>query len=106
MKRNGDVMRSDRLKQVMQEIDSTFDEKDLGMAKFSRFAQEAAQRGLIRVTEKARERRLHTRPAAKPVRWRCREAWRLDFRVLSSKTAGTVARDGCEQGLAVYSVRS
>src|SRR6476661_8071008 len=51
MKRNGDVMRSDRLKQVMQEIDSTFDEKDLGMAKFSRFAQEAAQRGLIRVTK-------------------------------------------------------
>jgi hypothetical protein len=35
----------------MQEIDSTFDEKDLGMAKFSRFAQEAAQRGLIRVTK-------------------------------------------------------
>jgi len=26
--------------------------------------------------------------------------------VLSSKTAGTVARDGCKQGLAVYSVRS
>ncbi|MEO8881772.1 MAG: NYN domain-containing protein [Gemmatimonadaceae bacterium] len=51
MKRNGDVMRSDRLKQVMQEVDSTFDEKDLGMAKFSRFAQEAAQRGLIRVTK-------------------------------------------------------
>ena len=46
MKRNGDVMRSDRLKQVMQEIDSTFDEKDLGMAKFSRFVQDAAQRGL------------------------------------------------------------
>lgn len=34
------------------------------------------------------------------------EAWRLDFRALSSKTAGTVARDGCKQGLAVYSVRS
>jgi uncharacterized protein (TIGR00288 family) len=50
MKRNGDVMRSDRLKQVMQEIDSSFDEKNLGMAKFSRFCQEAAQRGLIRVT--------------------------------------------------------
>src|SRR5690348_17362166 len=50
MKRNGDVMRSDRLKQVMQEIDSTFDEKDLGMAKFSRFVQEAAQRGLLTVT--------------------------------------------------------
>ena len=51
MKRNGDVMRSDRLKQVMQEIDATFDEKDLGMAKFSRFCQEAAHRGLITVTK-------------------------------------------------------
>src|SRR6476620_478685 len=51
MKRNGDVMRSDRLKQVMVEIDSTFDEKDLGMAKFSRFVQDAVQRGLIRVTK-------------------------------------------------------
>ena len=51
MKRNGDVMRSDRLKQVMQEIDSTFDEKDLGMSKFSRFVQEAAQRGLIAVSK-------------------------------------------------------
>ena len=51
MKRNGDVMRADRLKQVMQQIDSSFDEKDLGMSKFSRFAQEAAQRGLIRVTK-------------------------------------------------------
>jgi len=51
MKRNGDVMRSDRLKQVMQEIDASFDEKNLGMAKFSRFAQEAAQRGLLRATK-------------------------------------------------------
>jgi hypothetical protein len=44
-------MRSDRLKQVMQEIDSTFDEKDLGMAKFSRFVQEAVQRGLLSATK-------------------------------------------------------
>ena len=51
MKRNGDVMRSDRLKQVMQEIDASFDESDLGMAKFSRFAQEAERRGLIRITK-------------------------------------------------------
>ena len=50
MKRNGDVMRADRLKQVMQEIDASFDEKDLGMAKFSRFVQEAAQRGLLTVS--------------------------------------------------------
>jgi len=47
MKQNGDVMRADRLKQVMQQIDSSFDEKNLGMAKFSRFVSEAAQRGLI-----------------------------------------------------------
>ena len=50
MKRNNDVMRSDRLKQVMQDIDSTFDEKNLGISKFSRFCQEAAQRGLLTVT--------------------------------------------------------
>ena len=51
MKRNGDVMRSDRLKQVMQEIDQSFDEKDLGMPKFSRFVQEAAHKGLLKVTK-------------------------------------------------------
>src|SRR5581483_9486726 len=51
MKRNNDVMRSDRLKQVMQEIDSSFDEKNLGISKFSRFCQEAAQRGLLTVTK-------------------------------------------------------
>jgi len=51
MKRNGDVMRSDRLKQVMQEIDSSFDEKNLGMPKFSRFVQEAAHKGLLKVTK-------------------------------------------------------
>ena len=51
MKRNNDVMRSDRLKQVMQEIDATFDEKNQGYSKFSRFCQEAAQRGLLSVTK-------------------------------------------------------
>src|SRR6185503_1469395 len=51
MSQNGDVMRSDRLKQVMQEIDSSFDEKNLGISKFSRFCLEAAQRGLISVTK-------------------------------------------------------
>ena len=50
MKHNGDVMRSDRLKQVMQEIDSSFDEKNLGMSKFSLFVAEAAQQGLSRST--------------------------------------------------------
>jgi uncharacterized protein (TIGR00288 family) len=51
MKKQGDVMRADRLKQVMQEVDPSFDEKNLGMAKFSRFCQEAAQRGLLTVTK-------------------------------------------------------
>jgi hypothetical protein len=51
MKTNGDVMRADRLKQVMQEIDSSFDEGNLGMAKFSKFCLEAAQRGLLKVTK-------------------------------------------------------
>lgn len=45
-----DVMRSDRLKQVMQDIDPSFDEKDLGFSKFSRFCQEAASRGLLTLT--------------------------------------------------------
>jgi hypothetical protein len=47
MKRNGDVMRADRLKQVMQQIDSSFDEKDVGKSKFSLFVSEAAKRGLL-----------------------------------------------------------
>jgi uncharacterized protein (TIGR00288 family) len=51
MKRNGDVMRADRLKQVMQQIDSSFDEKNLGMSKFSRFVTEAAHKGLLILTK-------------------------------------------------------
>ncbi len=50
MQRNGDVMRSDRLKQVMQEIDASFDESDLGFSKFSKFTMEAAQKGLLNVS--------------------------------------------------------
>ncbi len=51
MKRNGDVMRADRLKQVMQQIDSSFDEKDVGKSKFSLFVSEAAKRGLLSLTK-------------------------------------------------------
>ena len=51
MKRNGDVMRADRLKQVMQQIDSSFDEKNLGMSKFSLFVAEAAKKGLLSLTK-------------------------------------------------------
>ena len=45
----GDVMRSDRLKQVMLELDERFSEGNFGFSKFSRFVAEAANRGLIRL---------------------------------------------------------
>jgi uncharacterized protein (TIGR00288 family) len=47
MVKRSDVMRSDRLKQVMLEIDPGFDEKSFGFSKFSRFVTEAAQKGLL-----------------------------------------------------------
>lgn len=47
MVQRSDVMRSDRLKQVMQEIDPTFDESGLGFSKFSKFLAEASSRGLV-----------------------------------------------------------
>jgi uncharacterized protein (TIGR00288 family) len=42
-----DVMRSDRLKQVMMEIDPTFDEGNFGFSKFSRFLTEAGSRDVV-----------------------------------------------------------
>jgi uncharacterized protein (TIGR00288 family) len=51
MKTRGDVMRSDRLKQVMQELDPSFDEKELGFSRFSKFVLEAGQRGLLKLTK-------------------------------------------------------
>ena len=51
MRTDADVMRSDRLKQVMQEIDPTFSEKDVGFSRFSKFVNEASQRGLLKLTK-------------------------------------------------------
>jgi uncharacterized protein (TIGR00288 family) len=51
MARNGDVMRSDRLKQVMQQIDSNFDERTAGFNRFSKFVVEAGQRGVVVVNK-------------------------------------------------------
>src|SRR5258708_18091654 len=51
MTAHNDVMRSDRLKQVMQEIDPTFEEKDVGFSPFSKFVVEAAHRGPIALTK-------------------------------------------------------
>ena len=51
MTAHNDVMRSDRLKQVMQEIDPGFTEKDVGFSRFSKFVLEAAHRGLVTLTK-------------------------------------------------------
>jgi uncharacterized protein (TIGR00288 family) len=42
-----DVMRSDRFKQVMLELDQSFSEKSQGFSKFNRFLTEAASRGIL-----------------------------------------------------------
>jgi hypothetical protein len=42
-------MRSDRLKQVMLELDGRFSEGNFGFSKFSKFVAEAANRGLLRL---------------------------------------------------------
>ena len=49
MVERGDVMRSDRLKQVMLEINPRFEESKHGFSKFSKFLAEAASRGLLRL---------------------------------------------------------
>ena len=51
MRQTGDVMRSDRLKQVMQQIDPHFDEKDAGINRFGKFVLEAERRGLLELTK-------------------------------------------------------
>jgi uncharacterized protein (TIGR00288 family) len=51
MARNDDVMRSDRLKQVMQQIDPNFDERNAGFNRFSKFVVEAGNRGVVQVTK-------------------------------------------------------
>ncbi|HEX7049171.1 MAG TPA: NYN domain-containing protein [Longimicrobiales bacterium] len=42
-----DVMRSDRLKQVMVELDPNFNEKEIGYSKFSKFLSDASSRGCL-----------------------------------------------------------
>ncbi|HZD05126.1 MAG TPA: NYN domain-containing protein, partial [Longimicrobiales bacterium] len=49
MTQRSDVMRSDRLKQVMIEIDPSFDEGNFGYSKFSKFLTEAASKGQVRI---------------------------------------------------------
>jgi uncharacterized protein (TIGR00288 family) len=51
MAREGDVMRSDRLKQVMQQIDPNFDEKNAGFSRFSKFVLEASHKGFVKLSK-------------------------------------------------------
>ncbi|KPJ87967.1 MAG: hypothetical protein AMS18_13950, partial [Gemmatimonas sp. SG8_17] len=51
MQRDGDVMRSDRLKQVMQTLDPNFDERDAGYNRFGKFVVAAGQRGLVKLAK-------------------------------------------------------
>ena len=53
MQERKDVMRSDRFKQVMLELDPSFDEKEIGFSKFNRFLTEAASRGIISLEKAA-----------------------------------------------------
>ncbi len=52
MASRGDVMRSDRLKQVMMELSPGFDERNLGFKKFSKFVAEAANKGLLKIARR------------------------------------------------------
>ncbi len=49
MASRGDVMRSDRLKQVIMELAPGFDERSLGFKNFSKFLVEAANKGLVKI---------------------------------------------------------
>ncbi|MDE0394127.1 MAG: NYN domain-containing protein [Gammaproteobacteria bacterium] len=72
MGRRGDAMRSDRLKQVMMDLDPVFSEKALGFSKFSKFMTEAAGRGIVEIQRlengqfeilvPAQGKRTHSRP--------------------------------------------
>jgi uncharacterized protein (TIGR00288 family) len=99
MKRNNDVMRSDRLKQVMQEIDSTFDEKNQGYSKFSRFCQEAAQKGLLSVTKLDNGQLEVDLPAsAPPTETRASQAIAVPTVEATTPTAATTAAPAEERG--------
>ena len=63
----GDVMRSDRLKQVMVELDPSFDEKSIGFTKYNKYLSEASSRGLITLRKLENGQFEVGVPAHKPV---------------------------------------
>ncbi len=103
----GDVMRSDRLNQVMQEHDPSFDEGSIGFSKFSKFLAEAASRGLVGLKKMengqyeitATKARSSRRQSGRP---RSRRGARGSSQDLSSSSAevATGAGDEEKEGLA------
>ncbi len=61
MASRGDVMRSDRLKQVIMEMSPSFDERNLGFKKFSKFLVAAANKGLVNI-ERGENGQYHIAP--------------------------------------------
>ena len=61
MASRGDVMRSDRLKQVIVEMSPSFDERNLGFKKFSKFLVAAANKGLVSI-ERGQNGQYHIAP--------------------------------------------
>ena len=59
----GDVMRSDRLKQVIMELSPAFNERDLGFKNFSKFLVEAANKGLLQIERASNGQYLITPPS-------------------------------------------
>ncbi len=84
MARNGDVMRSDRLKQVMQQIDSNFDERNAGFNRFSKFVMEAGHKGVLLVTKME-----NGQYEVAPDRWRVRARTRGAGRASCPRRRGT-----------------
>jgi uncharacterized protein (TIGR00288 family) len=81
MAADGDVMRSDRLKQVMLELDPSFDEGQLGFTKFNKFLTEAASKNRLeaRKLENGQyEVRPYERGEAEPREERARGRGRRD----------------------------
>ncbi|HEX7118107.1 MAG TPA: NYN domain-containing protein [Longimicrobiales bacterium] len=60
-----DIMRSDRLKQVMLELDPNFNEKELGYSKFSKFLSDAVARGCLHL-KKADNGQWEVAPVERP----------------------------------------
>ena len=61
----GDVMRSDRLKQVIMEVSPGFNERDLGFKKFSKFLVEASNKGLLHIERSENGQYMIAPPGAK-----------------------------------------